>query len=251
MITTEAPASILSEFSTAPAPVWRPQPSGLRSSSGMSSSSTLTTLRSVASAWVAKEDWPKKWPWISSPCGVEGVGAVQAGAAEVGGEGEGTVGRVSAEAGGAAPAGLVRHDHPVAGSDGTDGGADPFHDARALVPEHHRKRGGQRLVADVDVGLAQAGGHHLDQDLVGPQNRVEGQVLEGERAAFLAHHRRCDGDGGRAGARVCLREEGALCCRHDRFSQPDARPRDTAAAARRGGSPSAAGAAWYGMPTNP
>jgi len=47
-------------FSTAPAPVWSPQPSGAATSSGIDPSSR-TTLRSFATAWVAKLDWPKKW----------------------------------------------------------------------------------------------------------------------------------------------------------------------------------------------
>lgn len=60
------PAGGLSEFRTPPAPVWMPQPSGPSSSRG-AVGSTLTTLRSVARAWVANADWPKNTPWTSSP----------------------------------------------------------------------------------------------------------------------------------------------------------------------------------------
>lgn len=49
------PSSGEREFSTPPAPVWMPQPSGPNSSSG-TDGSTLTTLRSVATAYVANED---------------------------------------------------------------------------------------------------------------------------------------------------------------------------------------------------
>ena len=33
----------------------------------------MTTLRSVAIAWVAKLDWPKKCEWISRPSAVSAV----------------------------------------------------------------------------------------------------------------------------------------------------------------------------------
>jgi hypothetical protein len=63
---TAAPAGGRSALRIAPAPVWTPQPNGAMSSKAMSSSS-LTTLRSVAMQWVAKQDWPKKCEWTGSP----------------------------------------------------------------------------------------------------------------------------------------------------------------------------------------
>lgn len=59
------PAGGRRALSTAPAPVWIPHPSGPRSSSG-AAGSILTTFRSVASAWVAKDDWPKNAPWMAA-----------------------------------------------------------------------------------------------------------------------------------------------------------------------------------------
>jgi hypothetical protein len=53
------PALTASEFNTAPTPVCSPHPSGASDSSG-SDFETFPRLRQVASAWVAKEDWPKK-----------------------------------------------------------------------------------------------------------------------------------------------------------------------------------------------
>ena len=53
-------------FSTAPAPVWIPQPSGAAISSGIDPFSR-TTLRSFATACVAKLDCPKKCPCSGSP----------------------------------------------------------------------------------------------------------------------------------------------------------------------------------------
>ena len=53
------PAGARSALSTAPAPVWMPQPNGAATSSGIESGS-LTTLRSPATECVAKLDWPKK-----------------------------------------------------------------------------------------------------------------------------------------------------------------------------------------------
>lgn len=64
--TRDVPAAGCSSLSTAPAPVCRPQPSGPSFSSG-TSAGTLTTLRSTTLAYVAKEDWPKKWEDTCSP----------------------------------------------------------------------------------------------------------------------------------------------------------------------------------------
>ena len=54
------PGRSASEFSTAPAPVMMPQPSGPTMSSG-AESGTFTTLRSRARAYVAKDDCAKKF----------------------------------------------------------------------------------------------------------------------------------------------------------------------------------------------
>src|SRR5579875_1806553 len=51
---------------TAPAPVWTSPPNGARIEKGISCS-ILTALRSLARAWVACEDCPKKHPAIRSP----------------------------------------------------------------------------------------------------------------------------------------------------------------------------------------
>jgi hypothetical protein len=61
-----APGAGLKTFSTAPAPVWRPQPKGAAISSG-TSSGTFTTVLSRPTACVAKLDWAKKWACIGSP----------------------------------------------------------------------------------------------------------------------------------------------------------------------------------------
>jgi len=53
------PARTASEFITVPAAACRPQPNGASNSSG-SDLDTFTRLRTVARAWVANEDWPKK-----------------------------------------------------------------------------------------------------------------------------------------------------------------------------------------------
>ena len=63
---SELPAWGRITFSTAPAPVWIPQPNGAASSKSAKSGS-LTTLRSVATEWVAKLDCPKKCPCTTSP----------------------------------------------------------------------------------------------------------------------------------------------------------------------------------------
>lgn len=61
-----APAGTFSEFITAPAPVWMPQPSGPRISSG-ASWGTFTALPSRAMASVAKEDCEKKFEVSVAP----------------------------------------------------------------------------------------------------------------------------------------------------------------------------------------
>ncbi len=62
----EVPGSGRSVFQTAPVPVWTLQASGASSSNG-TSSAILTTLRSSAMEWRAKDDWPKKRPPSATP----------------------------------------------------------------------------------------------------------------------------------------------------------------------------------------
>ncbi len=58
---TELPGCERASLKMAPAPVITPQPIGARSSSGRSAS-TRNALRALATAWVAKDDWPTKLP---------------------------------------------------------------------------------------------------------------------------------------------------------------------------------------------
>ena len=58
---TELPGCERASLKIAPAPVITPQPIGARSSSGRSAS-TRNALRALATAWVAKDDWPTKFP---------------------------------------------------------------------------------------------------------------------------------------------------------------------------------------------
>src|SRR5438034_4622663 len=62
----DSPGSGRMTLSTAPAPVWRPQPSGPRNSIG-ASRRTLTASRPGVSAWVANEDCWKNEPKIGAP----------------------------------------------------------------------------------------------------------------------------------------------------------------------------------------
>ena len=62
----DEPAGGHSVFMTAPAPVRTPQPRGAATSNGRSSG-MRTTLRSEATARVAKLDWPKKWECRGRP----------------------------------------------------------------------------------------------------------------------------------------------------------------------------------------
>jgi hypothetical protein len=57
---------------TAPAPVCTPQPSGAATSNGIEGS-ILTRLEAWHTAWVAKDDWPKKWEWTGLPSRLSAV----------------------------------------------------------------------------------------------------------------------------------------------------------------------------------
>ncbi len=72
VISSDEPGGQFRELSTAPAPVWTPQPSGPASSSG-TPSGIFTTLTSWANAWVANDDWPKKLPPTSAVPSCRGV----------------------------------------------------------------------------------------------------------------------------------------------------------------------------------
>ena len=133
------PAGARSEFSTAPAPVWMPHPNGAATSKPISSGS-LTTLRSPATAWVAKEDCPKKWPWIELAVPRERARAVAPGRREVVREEPVAVRRPAALAGRAGAARVEGHADAVARRDGADSRADALDGARALVAEDRRER---------------------------------------------------------------------------------------------------------------
>ena len=62
----EQQAALRSRLKTVPAPVCTPQPSGAASTAARSAG-TLTVLRSWASAYVAKLDWPKNLPYTGAP----------------------------------------------------------------------------------------------------------------------------------------------------------------------------------------
>jgi hypothetical protein len=64
-----------------------------------------------------------------------------------------------------------------------------FDDSGAFVAEHCRKRNRVPLVADHDVGLAEAGGHESHQEFPGPRG-VEIDLFQGEWFALS------DGEGG-------------------------------------------------------
>ena len=192
--TTVLPGPGLSTFHTAPTPVCTPQPSGASVSSG-AAGSTLTTLRSSATAMRANDDWPKKWPPSGSPPRVMVAEPSRRGAADqVVRQPGGAVRRVPAAAVAAAAARGERQQDVVAGRHRGDGGADPLDDAGALVAEHAGEREGQPARGHAEVGVAQAGGGHPDQDLVGA-GLVELDVDQGEGGAAGLDDGGLGGDG--------------------------------------------------------
>src|SRR5450631_4901771 len=89
-------------------------------------------------------------------------------------------------AGGTGPAqstGVEGHADAISDGATAHGVANPLHDAGPLVPEDRGKRHGIPLVAHDQVGVADAGGDHADQDLVRSEvSDVE--LLEGEGCAL-------------------------------------------------------------------
>jgi hypothetical protein len=84
-------------------------------------------------------------------------------------------------------ASLVAEDDVVAGANRADGRSDRFHDAGPFVAEHGRQRHGVLLVADVQIGLADAGGRDPHQDLVGTRG-LELEFAELERRGLLVDY---------------------------------------------------------------
>jgi hypothetical protein len=60
----------------------------------------------------------------------------------------------------------IGHDHVIADGDRGDVAADLFDHACAFVPQDHRQRCFELLVADDHVGVADAGRYHADEYLV-------------------------------------------------------------------------------------
>ena len=118
----------------------------------------------------------------SWPLGVVAAGAVDLRARQQGGAVVAEV-RVAVGAGRAAAAGRDEgEDDVVARRDPGDALADLEHDAGALVTADDGRDAGQVAGADVVVGVAHAGGHHLHEDLTG-LGRVELDLLDRPLAA--------------------------------------------------------------------
>ena len=79
------------------------------------------------------------------------------------------VGRPARTAGGAVAARVEAHAHALARRNLRHGGADAFHDARALVPQDGRQGHRIPLVAHDQVGVADACRGHPDEHLIGAQ----------------------------------------------------------------------------------
>ena len=78
----------------------------------------------------------------------------------------------------------------VADRDAVDAGTDLLDDPRALVPAHRGDRAREVAVEHVEVGPAQAGGRHPDQDLAG-SGLVELDGLDRKGLVELTHHCCC------------------------------------------------------------
>jgi hypothetical protein len=70
----------------------------------------------------------------------------------------------------------------VAGLHGRHGRTDPLNDTGTLVPEHAGQRERQPAAGDGEVGVAEAGGDHANEDFVCPQF-VKVDVGQSERSA--------------------------------------------------------------------
>jgi len=97
----------------------------------------------------------------------ERTGPVGTAPAEIPAEKVVTVAGGIGEAASTRAAGVVTHEHVIAGRDLGDRRSDALHDARAFVAEHDRLRNREGLVAHRNVGVADAGGDESNEDLLG------------------------------------------------------------------------------------
>ena len=117
----------------------------------------------------------------------QAVATVEPGATEVRLEGAFAIGVAPLQARTASAASLVAEDDVVAEIDRAHGASDGLDHAGPLVTEHGRQRDGVLLVADVQIGLADAGGHDAHQDLVGTRG-LELEFAELERRGLLVDY---------------------------------------------------------------
>ncbi len=115
------------------------------------------------------------------------VAAVEARAPEVGLEAAFAISVAAQQTRTAVAASLVTEDDVVAGANRADGPSDRFHDAGPLVAEHRRQGDGVLLVADVQIGLADASGHDAHQHLVGARG-LKLKLAELERRGLLVDY---------------------------------------------------------------
>ena len=193
-MSTESPSRGRASLSTAPAPVARPQARGPRSSSG-ASPGTFTSASAVVIEWVAKDDWPKKWPLMRLA-----VPRVRGGAGSLALEppprhqrlaGAQAVARLPVEAVAALPARRPSDDHFVARRDLRHALADLLHDAGALVSEHGRERHRHVPARVICVRVADAGGDDAHQHLPAA-GLLELDLLLLERGVLLLHYQGAD-----------------------------------------------------------
>ena len=72
-----------------------------------------------------------------------------------------------------------------------DAGTDLFHDASTFVPDDHGKANGGSANREVPIGMAQSGGHELDQHFT-LFRLVQFEFLDHERTRRPIQHRRSD-----------------------------------------------------------
>ena len=164
----DEPASGRSTFSTAPAPVVSPQPSGPRMSSG----TELRHLRHRALRHVGEGG---KARLAEEVAGNRGVPVAERGRAVRPAPPKLRAGKFSQYAGcperqfAQRAAGVEAEHHVVAGLHRGHALPHRVDDAGALMPEHDRQRRRQHLVAHERVGVADAGRHHPHPHLAGPR----------------------------------------------------------------------------------
>ena len=192
--TTVLPGPGLSTFHTAPTPVCTPQPSGAMRLQRCGRVD-LDHAALVGDGQAGERRLAEEVAAERLAAAGDGGRPVPAGAADqVVRQPGGAVGRVPAAAVAAAAARGERQQHVVAGRHRGDGRADPLDDAGALVAEHAGQREGQSARGHAEVGVAQAGGGHPDQDLVGA-GLVELDLDQGEGGAAGLDDGGLGGDG--------------------------------------------------------